>query len=121
LLANPYSFGSYSYPKNCPKLLANVVKVPPRGFELPKIRCQERWTTTPSRLGFPGSSIRLRVEYFSSIPQSQRRFHPRASPLGSIGKLRLLKLHLKSTENFKVLYKSIVYLYYRLKKAQHFW
>ncbi|MFP3417141.1 MAG: hypothetical protein RXO71_02435 [Nitrososphaeria archaeon] len=33
MLANPYSFGSYSYPENCPKLLANVVKVPARGFE----------------------------------------------------------------------------------------
>jgi len=36
LLPNPYSFGSYSYRENCPKLLANVVKVPPRGFELPR-------------------------------------------------------------------------------------
>jgi len=99
MLANPYSFGSYSYPENCPKLLANVVKVPPRGFELPKIRCQERWTTLPSGVGFSQFIDTLTWGILASIPTSQRRFHPRASPLRSIWKappsiLLLLKLHL---------------------------
>jgi len=43
LLPNPYSFGSYSYRENCPKLSANVVKVPPRGLEPRTTGCLKRF------------------------------------------------------------------------------
>jgi len=48
--------------------------------------------------GLPSSSKRLRAEYFSSIPLSQRRFHLWASRLRSTGKAHL------GINNIKFLY-----------------